>query len=117
MIADTDIMPVKAGVYGSVNGARGAAKYRKAARVAASQAAVANGYLGDAEMQAALAALGTDEPQAPPLPTKVTRARFGGLQPKRKSSPAADEAPKGATLEMLENFDRNRGLDWSRYGG
>ncbi|MDF3606426.1 hypothetical protein PE067_09905 [Paracoccus sp. DMF-8] len=48
-----DIMPVKAGVYGSVNGAGDAAKYRKAARVAVSQAEVANGHLADAEMRAA----------------------------------------------------------------
>lgn len=112
-----DIMPVKAGFYDSVNGARAAAKYRKAARLAASQAEVANGYLANAEMQAALAALGSGETQPMATPAKVTRARFGGLQPNRRSSAEDDRANAGATVEMLENFDREHGIDWSRYGG
>lgn len=108
-------MPVKAGAYDSVNGARDAAKQRKSARAAVAQAEAANSYLADADMQAALAALGSDAVDASSPPAKVMGGKFGGLQPKRKSSPA-DGPRKGAALEMLENFDRKRGLDdWSRY--
>lgn len=112
-----DIIPVRAGAYDSVDGAREAAKQRKSARAAVAQAEAANGYLADAAMQAALAALGSPAVDAPAEPAKVTRGKFGGLQPKRRSSLDTKVTTHGATLEMLENFDRKLGIDWSRYGG
>lgn len=106
------IEPVKAGVYDSVEGAREAARNRKAARVAVAQAAEANGYLDDADFAAALSALGSADDPQPPEPEKVVGARFGApLQPKRKAMPQSV-----LTEEMMEEFDRVNGIDLSRYG-
>lgn len=107
-------------IYDSVEGAREAAKNRKAARVAEEQARAANGFLADSEFAAALADLSAPEVEQPqPEPAKVVGARFGTpLQPKRKTRAVAETDDRAAiTAEMLENFDRKRGLDWSRYGG
>jgi len=102
-----DIHPVQTGVYGSVEGARDAAKNRKAARQAVAAAEAANNYLTDADMAAALAALDTlDTPKGtePEGPAKVVGARFGSpLKPTRK----ACEKPKAAAVpeEFLRNMD------------
>ena len=107
-----EIEPVKAGVYDSVEGAREAARNRKAARVAAARAAEANGYLDDADFAAALASLGSTDDPEPPAPEKVVGARFGApLQPKRKATPTSV-----LTEEMMEEIDRANGIDLSRYG-
>lgn len=101
------IEPVKAGAYDSVDGAREAAKNRKAARQAVAAAEVANTYLTDADMAAALIALDAlDTPKGtePEYPAKVVGARFGGtLRPARK----AVERPKAAKVpeEFLRNMD------------
>ncbi|MBU3032384.1 integrase catalytic domain-containing protein [Paracoccus marinaquae] len=106
-----DIMPVKAGVYGSVEGAKEAAKNRKAARAAVAAADEANSYLDDAAFDAAIARLSAPDAPTPPKPTKVVGGKFGGLQPKRK---AEAETRPGATTyltpEMQERFDRAIGF-------
>lgn len=107
-----DIMPVQAGVYDSVNGAREAAKHRKAARAAVAQADAANGYLDDAAFAAALAALAASEAEAPSKPAKVVGARFGGLQPQREATTpeAAPRRKSYLTPDMMENLDRAIGF-------
>ena len=114
-----DIAPVKAGVYGSVEGAREAAKNRKAARAAVRQAEDANGYLDDAAFAAALADLSSPEAETLPPPAKVVGARFGSpLQPKRIAATAPAKATKSAiTPEMLENLDRAIGFKPGRSVG
>lgn len=114
-----DVMPVKAGVYGSIEGAREAAKNRKAARDAMRQAHEANAYLDDAAFAAALADLGTgDATEAPMPPAKVIGARFGGLQPNRATSPAKQpKAASALTPEMLRNLDQAIGYDPVRLFG
>lgn len=105
------IEPVKAGVYDSVNGARDAAKNRKAARNAIAAAEAANNYLDDMAFQSALADLPTPDTPPPTKPAKVVGAKFGGLQPKRQAS--AEAAPRRksyVTPEMLGNLDRAIGL-------
>ena len=113
------ILPVKQGVYDSVEGAKEASKMRKAQRAAVDQAEAANGYVADAEFAAALDDLGTQEPDTPAEPAKVVGGRFGSpLQPKRKACPASEPRERTSIpSEMLENFDRKLGIDWSRYGG
>jgi len=102
-----DIHPVQTGVYDSVEGARDAAKNRKAARQAVAAAEAANNYLTDADMAAALAALdtlGTPKGTEPEGPAKVVGARFGSpLKPTRK----AVAKPKAAAVpeEFLRNMD------------
>lgn len=106
-----DITPVKAGVYGSVQGSKEAAKNRKAARAAVTAADEANSYLDDAAFDAALARLSAPEAPTPPKPTKVVGGKFGGLQPKRKAE--AEPRPGATTYltpEMLERLDREIGL-------
>lgn len=107
-----DIMPVKAGIYDSANGARNAAKQRKSARAAVAQAEAANNYLDDAAFNAALAALDAPEAATPPKPVKVVRGKFNGLQPKRQAqAPAAPLGRKSyLTAEMLENLDHLTGF-------
>lgn len=114
-----DIMPVKAGVYGSVEGAREAAKNRKAARNAVRQANEANAYLDDAAFAAALADLALPEAYEPQIPpAKVVGARFGGLQPNRVAKPEKQpEAKPALTAEMLRNFDQSIGYDPVRLFG
>lgn len=114
-----DIMPVKAGVYGSVDGAREAAKNRKAARDAVRRAHEANAYLDDAAFAAALADLGAgDAGEAPLPPAKVIGARFGGLQPNRAAAPETQPKAKSAmTPEMQRNFDQHIGFDPVRLFG
>ena len=114
-----DIMPVKAGVYGSVDGAREAARNRKAARDAVRQAHEANAYLDDAAFAAALADLSSGDAEEAPLPpAKVIGARFGGLQPNRAAAPAKQPKAKSAlTAEMLRNLDQAIGFDPVRLFG
>lgn len=114
-----DIMPVKAGVYGSEAGAREAAKNRKAARDAVRQADKANAYLDDAAFAAALDDLRSGEAEdAPALPSKVVGARFGGLQPNRAAAPEKQPKAKSAlTPEMLRNLDQAIGFDPVRLFG
>ncbi len=114
-----DIMPVKAGVYGSVEGAREAAKNRKAARDAVRQADKANTYLDDAAFAAALADLGAGEAEAAPAPpSKVVGARFGGLQPNRAAAPEKQpKAQSALTAEMLHNLEQAIGFDPERLFG
>ncbi len=106
-----NIAPVKAHIYGSVEGAKEAAKNKKAWRAAVAAADEANRYLDDAAFDAALAQLGAPDAPPPPKPAKVVRGQFGGLQPKRK---AEAEPRLGATTyltpEMLENLDRGIGF-------
>jgi putative transposase len=111
-----DIMPVKAGVYGSVDGAREAAKNRKAARDAVRRAHEANAYLDDAAFAPALADLGTGDAEEVPLPpAKVIGACFGGFRPNRAAAPAKQSKAKSAlTAEMLRNLDRAIGFDLVR---
>lgn len=100
-----NIQPVQAGVYGSVEGAREAAKNRKAARAAVAQAEAANSYLNDSEMSAALAALEPAPVADMTAPTKVVGARFGSpLKPNRPASmckPKVEAVPE----EFLRNMD------------
>lgn len=105
-------MPVKKGVYDSVNGAREAAKQRKAARTAVAQAEAANSYLGDEELNAALASLTPPEAEAPPKSAKILGGRFGGLQPQRQAQPPAALLRRKSflTAEMLENLDHATGF-------
>lgn len=104
------IMPVKTGVYDSVEGAREAAKNRKVTRSRVAQAEEANGYLSDAEFAAALTDLAAPEADDAPRPAQVVGGRFGApLQPARKAKPKSAITP-----EMLENFDRAIGFDMSR---
>lgn len=114
-----DILPVKAGVYGSVDGAREAAKNRKKARDAVRQAHEANAYLDDAAFAAALADLGTGDAVESPLPpAKVIGARFGGLQPNRAAAPAKHpKAASALTPEMIRNLDQAIGYDPVRLFG
>lgn len=113
------IMPVKAGVYGSVEGAREAAKNRKAGRDAVRQADKANAYLDDAAFAAALADLGAGEAEAAPAPpSKVVGARFGGLQPNRAAAPEKQpKAQSALTPEMLRNLDQAIGFNPARLFG
>lgn len=106
-----DIEPVKAGVYGSVEGSKEAAKNRKAARAAVAAADEANSYLDDAAFDAALAQLGAPDAPTPPKPTKVVGGKFGGLQPRRMAE--AEPQPGKTTYltpEMQERFDRAIGF-------
>ena len=113
----TNIMPVKAGVYGSVAGAREAAKNRKATRNAVRQAERANAYLDDAAFAAALADLGSGVAEEAPLPpVKVVGARFGGLQPNRAATPEP-KAKSALTPEMLNNLDQAIGFNPARLFG
>lgn len=114
-----DIMPVKAGIYGSVEGAREAAKNRKAARDAVRKAQEANDYLDDAAFAAALADLEAPEDhEAETPPAKVVGGVFGRLQPKRSASPDTARKPQSAlTPEMLRNLDHALGLDPVRQFG
>lgn len=112
-----NIMPVKAGVYGSEEGAREAAKNRKAARDAVRRAEVANAYLDDAALTAALADLGSDLTEEVPMPpAKVVGARFGGLQPNRAATPEP-KAKSALTPEMLNNLDQAIGFNPARLFG
>lgn len=106
-----DIIPVKAGVYGSVDGSKKAAKNRKAARAAVAAAEEANNYLDEVAFDAALTRLGAPDAPKPPKPAKVIGGKFGGLQPKRKAD--AEPRPSATTYltqEMLERLDREIGL-------
>ena len=106
-----EIELVKAGVYDSVEGAREAARNRKAARVAAARAAEANGYLDDADFAAAWRHWARPTILAP-APGEVVGARFGApLQPERKATPTSV-----FTEEMMEEIDRANGIDLSRHG-
>lgn len=89
------IEPVKQHVYNSVEGIREAAQNRKTIREASKAALAAERFLSDAEMKAAMAALGTPEVATEP-PRKVVGARFG--------------SPLGGTpepYEIPEEFLRN----------
>ncbi len=114
-----DIVPVKSGVYGSVEGKREAAKNRKAARDAVRQADKANAYLDDTAFAAALADLSSGEAEgAPTLPSNVVGARFGGMQPNRAATPNKQPQAKSAmTPEMLRNLDQAIGYDPARLFG
>lgn len=114
-----EILPVGAGVYDSVDGAREAAKNRKSAREQVRQAETANSYLGDAEFAAALRSLGTPETVNGPQPAQVVGGRFGApLQPNRRAVPEHEKKPKSAiTPEMLKNLDQSIGLDLARKAG
>lgn len=93
-----DIQPVRAGAYGSVDGAREAAAHRKAARDAIRQAAEANSYLDDAGFAAALAdLLLSDSDDAPPPPATVVGGRAGPL-PLRSARLVGAEAGGAITL-------------------
>ena len=107
------IQPVKAGVCDSVDGAREAAKNRKAARAAVNLGAKANDNLSDKDMAAALALLRAPEATATvPAPT-VVGGRFGApLQPKRRASAkGASKTTSAITPEMMANFDKSTGFD------
>ena len=107
-----DIEPVKAYVYDSVNGAREAAKNRKAARDAIAAAEAANNYLDDMAFRSVLADLPTPEALPPAKPAKVVGGKFGGLQPRRQATapqpqpPAEPRRKSYLTAEMLENLDQ-----------
>ena len=100
------IQPVARGAYGSVDGIRQAATNRKAAREAVSAAAVANTYLSDAGLKAALAAIPT--PGAPaPAPAAVVAGQFSGKLNSRKrgnAAPAVDDAE----LDLVAQLARGR---------
>lgn len=118
-----DIEPVKAHVYGSVNGAREAAKNRKAARDALAAAEAANNYLDDMAFRSVLVDLPTPEAPTPAKPARVVGGKFGGLQPKRQATapqpqPAAGPRQKSyLTAEMLKNLDQEIGFKTNQGAG
>lgn len=106
------IEPVKAGAYGNVDGIRDAARNRKAASKAAAAGEAANDYLNREAFEAALAALDGPDPEPFEGAKDVVKGQFGGpLQPKRKARPKSV-----LTDEVIAEFDRVNGIDWSRYG-
>lgn len=113
-----DIFPVNAGTYGSVEGAREAARNRKAARAAVAQAEEANAYLDDAAFAEALAKLNPISGEEPPAPAKVVGARFGSpLKPNRHASASKAKAQSVLTAEMLGNLDAAIGFNPAAQAG
>lgn len=97
---------VARGAYDSVEGKRMAARNRKAARDATAAAELANGYLSDADLNAALAALDDatgSEKTLPAKPAKVVGARFG--------SPLRDVAAPDRDEAATINPDFYRNMD------
>jgi hypothetical protein len=100
------IQAVKRGSYGSVDGIRQAATNRKAAREAVSAAAVANNYLTDADMRAALAAIPT--PGAPtPTPAAVVAGQFSGKLKQRTGGNGAPDVDS-AEVDFVAQLARGR---------
>ena len=100
------IQSVKRGAYGSVDGVRQASANRKAASDAVKAAAVANNYLGTAEMKAALAAIPT--PSGPtPAASGVVAGQFSGKLKTRKRAGAAPEVDE-ADLDLIGQITRGR---------
>lgn len=103
LICET-IAPILPGKYDGTDGARSAARNRKAAAEAQQAAEDATQWLADEEMRRAWAALPDHTAAAPRLPAKVVGARFG--------SPLRDRAPEDAPGmvsvpdEYLRNMDR-----------
>ncbi|MFT4013031.1 MAG: hypothetical protein QM682_06445 [Paracoccus sp. (in: a-proteobacteria)] len=106
-----------------MNGAREAARNRKAARDAINQAEAANKYLDDMAFGATLADLPMPDAPPPGKPAKVVGGKFGGLQPKRQAvapQPEAETRPRRKsylTPEMLENLDQAIGFDAAQGAG
>lgn len=117
------IAPVKGHVYDSVNGAREAARNRKAARDAINQAEAANKYLDDMAFGAVLDDLPMPDAPPPGKPAKVVGGKFGGLQPKRQAvvpqlEPETRPRRKSyLTPEMLENLDQSIGFKTNQGAG
>lgn len=112
------IEAVQRGAYGSVDGAREAARYRKDATRKAEAAREANNYLSDKELEAALAVLDQETP--PPAPAKPkskkvvaghfdTPLRDRGTAPKVAES---DEIP----AEFYRNMDTALAAERSKRG-
>jgi putative transposase len=98
------IAPVKPGAYGSKEGARQAARNRKAAREAAALAEAKHDLMTRAELAAALAQLPGGPARPPePRPAKgVVAGRFGG--PLRPNGGPAAARVTGPSPEMERNF-------------
>lgn len=98
---------IQRGAYGSVDGAREAARYRKDAAKKAQAAREANNYLEDREFEAELAALDAvhGKPNAPaPQPSKqVVAGQF--KSPLREHEPEPDAPVSDLTEERLRRFE------------
>ncbi|MEE4206238.1 MAG: transposase domain-containing protein [Erythrobacter sp.] len=114
LIAD-DVQRVVPGAYDSREGAAEAARNRKAARRAIAQAAAANNYFSDTEMDAALSDLEAEcakeaaasaTPERTTAPT-VVKPRFNGRGVPKATTPDRTTA---LTDEMRRNFDRAVGF-------
>lgn len=88
------IQVVKAGAYGSVDGARDAARNRKAARQAVSAGAKANTYLTNSALDALMAAIPTPDGPAPAFEAVVKGQFTGRIKPGKK--PKADRSAETA---------------------
>lgn len=95
------IAPIVPGKYDSTDGARTAARNRKAAADAQQAAEDATQWLADEDMRRALAALPDHAAETPRLPAKVVGGRFGS--PLRDRS--AEDAP--GMVSVPEDFYRN----------
>ena len=98
------IEPVRAGAYDSADGAREAARYRKAARKAVAEAEEANAYLEDAAFRRLLAELPTPDGPHPAGGTVVGGA-FGGPLRAREVAEAETDFD---TSPIPEEHRRNR---------
>ncbi|MCX7299918.1 MAG: hypothetical protein NTX73_05995 [Rhodobacterales bacterium] len=105
------IAPVQRGAYGDVDGARIAARNRKAARDAVAAAEAAAGFLSDEAMRAALAALGDDSAEvSPPAQGGIVAGQFGGrLKRSRRTVAAPSYAPliENTAPPVPEDMQRN----------
>ncbi len=112
-----DVECVQRGAYGSADGARIAARNRKAARDAVAAAERANETLSDYEIQALWADL-TPEPETVSAPKRrVVSGQFGGavqatadIRPDPKMTPEDVVPAQGPTPEMLANMERALGM-------
>lgn len=99
-----DILAVKAGAYGSVDGARDAARNRKAARKAVSAGAEANAYLTNSALEAMMVAIPTPDGPAP-APEAVVNGRFNSPIKPGKLPKAARGAVSVISQEFQERLD------------
>ncbi len=97
-----DIQPMQAGEYGSVDGARVAARNRKAARAVVAKSAQADKFLSDQAFADALEAIPTPV-DAMPGPEPVVSGRFGS--PLRKAKPIPAASTEAVPEEYRRNFD------------
>ena len=102
------------GAYGSLDGARRAARHARAVRDTHTAHQRAQETASDAELRAALAVLDGSEPDPAPVPAhKVVAGRFGAPL-RARPAPKPDETPSKAELERYRaNMDRALGLRWT----